>query len=58
MHEHSKEMDDGFPTVLRNLSLAYFNKLGKKKEAVQLLEQAFMLDETNFYTLNGIGSII
>ena len=45
--EHSKEMDNGFPTVLRNLSLAYFNKLGKKKEAVQLLEQAFMLDETD-----------
>ena len=40
-------MDHSFPTVLRNLSLAYFNKLGKKKEAVQLLEQAFQLDRTD-----------
>ena len=46
--ERSKEMDHSFPTVLRNLSLAYFNKLGKKKEAVQLLEQAFQLDRTTF----------
>lgn len=45
--ERSKEMNNHFPTVLRNLSLAYFNKLGKKKEAVQLLEQAFSLDKTD-----------
>lgn len=42
--EHSRELDDSFPTVLRNLALAYFNKLGKKEEAVCLLERAFSLD--------------
>lgn len=45
--ETSKEQDETFPTVLRNLSLAYFNKLGKQEEAVALLEQAFALDTTD-----------
>lgn len=43
--EASAGIDDGFPTVLRNLSLAYFNKLGRKEEAVALLERAYSLDE-------------
>lgn len=42
--EKSVEQDDTFPTVLRNLSLAYFNKLNKQQEAVALLERAFRLD--------------
>ena len=42
--EKSVEQDDTFPTVLRNLSLAYFNKLDKQQEAVALLERAFKLD--------------
>ena len=42
--EKSVEQDDTFPTVLRNLSLAYFNKLDKQQEAVVLLERAFKLD--------------
>ncbi|MDD2953208.1 MAG: DUF5107 domain-containing protein [Parabacteroides sp.] len=42
--EKSAEQDDTFPTVLRNLSLAYFNKLDKRQEAVALLERAFELD--------------
>ena len=42
--EKSIELDDTFPTVLRNLSLAYFNKSGKQQEAVELLERAFRLD--------------
>lgn len=33
------KQDATFPTVLRNLSLAYFNKLGKEEEAVRLLEK-------------------
>lgn len=45
--EKSVEQDDAFPTVLRNLSLAYFNKLGRKEEAVALLEKAFCLDESD-----------
>lgn len=42
--EASAELDSTFPTVLRNLSLAYFNKLDRKQEAVSLLEKAFSLD--------------
>lgn len=42
--ETSRTQDGTFPTVLRNLSLAYFNKLGRQDEAVALLEQAFALD--------------
>lgn len=45
--EKSKQLDDTFPTILRNLSLAYFNKLDKKEEAVLLLEKAFALDTTD-----------
>lgn len=45
--ETSKKQDETFPTVLRNLSLAYFNKLGKQEEAVVLLEKAFTLDTTD-----------
>lgn len=42
--EKSAEMDDTFPTVLRNLALAYFNKLQLTKKAVEHLEKAFALD--------------
>jgi tetratricopeptide (TPR) repeat protein len=42
--EKSAAIDDTFPTVLRNLSLAYFNKLQQEEKAVQYLEKAFSLD--------------
>ena len=45
--EASQKLDNQFPTVLRNLALAYFNKLHKEAEAVALLEQAFALDTTD-----------
>lgn len=45
--EKSAALDDSFPIVLRNLSLAYFNKLGKVNEALTLLEKAFALDTTD-----------
>ena len=45
--EKSVEIDDTFPTVLRNLSLAYFNKLQQEEKAVQYLEKAFLLDTTD-----------
>ncbi|MCX6307367.1 MAG: DUF5107 domain-containing protein, partial [Bacteroidia bacterium] len=45
--EKSAAMDDQFPTVLRNLSLAYFNKLKQEEKAVALLEKAFALDGTD-----------
>lgn len=45
--EKSIELNDKFPTVLRNLALAYYNKYNKKKEAKELLEKAFALDPTD-----------
>ncbi|NDV83831.1 DUF5107 domain-containing protein [Bacteroides sp. 51] len=45
--EASYQLNDTFPTVLRNLSLAYYNKYNRKAEARELLEKAFALDETD-----------
>ena len=42
--ERSAALDDQFPTVLRNLSLAYYNKLNDPQKAVDMLEKAFALD--------------
>ena len=42
--EQSMALDANFPTVLRNLALAYYNKLNKQEEAKALLEKAFQLD--------------
>ncbi len=42
--EKSANLDDTFPTVLRNLSLAYYNKLNDRPKAQQFLEKAFALD--------------
>ena len=45
--EKSTKIDNTFPTVLRNLSLAYFNKLQLEEKAVEYLEKAFLLDTTD-----------
>jgi len=45
MWEKSSELEDSFPTVWRNLSLAYYNQLNEKQKAVSALEKAFSLDE-------------
>lgn len=45
--EESARQDDSFPTVLRNLSLAYFNKLNRKEDALLLLEKAFVLNPSD-----------
>lgn len=42
--EQSRELDDQFPTVQRNLGLAYYNKLGDADRAVDSLETAFSLN--------------
>jgi len=42
--EKSVMLDDHFPTALRNLSLAYFNKRNNPKKALLALENAFALD--------------
>ncbi|MDL2303421.1 DUF5107 domain-containing protein [Dysgonomonas sp. OttesenSCG-928-D17] len=45
--ERSKDIKNDFPTVYRNLALAYYNKRGKKNEARLLLEKAFAMDTTD-----------
>ncbi|NDV57855.1 DUF5107 domain-containing protein [Bacteroides sp. 519] len=45
--EQSMWLNETFPTVLRNLALAYYNKYNKKQEARELLEKAFALDTTD-----------
>ena len=45
--EKSVEIDDKYPTVHRNLALAYFNKQNDAARAKVQLEKAFALDETD-----------
>ena len=45
--EQSAKMDPNFPTVWRNLALARFNKQNMKEEALEYMEKAFHLDETD-----------
>ncbi|WP_276500988.1 DUF5107 domain-containing protein [Terrimonas pollutisoli] len=45
--EQSVEINDQFPTVLRNLGIAWYNKFDKKEEALRLFEKAFDSDTTD-----------
>lgn len=45
--EKSENINNSFPTVLRNLSLAYYNKKNDKQKALTKLEQAFTLDKSD-----------
>ncbi|MBX3255879.1 MAG: DUF5107 domain-containing protein [Chitinophagaceae bacterium] len=45
--EQSVRINDGFPTVHRNLSLAYYNKRNDAGKALRSMEKAFSLDETD-----------
>jgi tetratricopeptide (TPR) repeat protein len=45
--EQAVAIDDRFPTVYRNLSLAYYNKLDRKQQAVVFMEKAFALDTSD-----------
>ena len=45
--EQSVRIDGHFPTVHRNLSLAYYNKLNDADKALQSMENAFSLDPTD-----------
>lgn len=45
--EHSISIYKNFPTVYRNLALAYYNKKQDSQKAEQLLETAFLLDTTD-----------
>ncbi|MEA5139644.1 DUF5107 domain-containing protein [Arcicella rigui] len=42
--ERSATLNDTFPTVFRNLSLAYFNKLNDGQKSLEAMEKAFALD--------------
>lgn len=45
--EKSVELDDSYPTVHRNLALAYYNKENAPEKARKELEKAFTLDEAD-----------
>ena len=45
--ERSVELDPNFPIVWRNLALARFNKQNRREEALEYMEKAFHLDETD-----------
>ena len=45
--ERSAALDDQFPTVWRNLSLAYFNKRGDRESALVCMERAYDLDRSD-----------
>ena len=45
--EKSVKLDKSFPTVYRNLALAYFNKQNEAVKALKALERAFQLDTTD-----------
>ena len=45
--EQSTMLDDTFPTVFRNLSLAYQNKLQQSVKALTAMEKAFALDTSD-----------
>ena len=45
--EESRKLDDTYPTLLRNLSIAYYNKQGNKDKAKEYIERAFALDKTD-----------
>jgi tetratricopeptide (TPR) repeat protein len=45
--ERSVEIDDSFPTVLRNLALACYNKLRDPARALSLMEKAFALSDND-----------
>ena len=45
--ESSREQNPEFPTVWRNLALSYFNKQHNAEKAVNYMEKAFELDNTD-----------
>ncbi len=45
--EESRRLDDTYPTLLRNLSIAYYNKRVDNQKALECMERAFALDRTD-----------
>jgi tetratricopeptide (TPR) repeat protein len=55
--ERSIEIDNSFPTVHRNLSLAYYNKLHDPKSSVTAIETAFTLDTNDARVLMELNQL-
>ena len=49
--ETSKQLDGAFPTVQRNLALAYYEKQGEVEKARECLEAAFRLNQQDSWVL-------
>ncbi|MGN0309130.1 MAG: DUF5107 domain-containing protein [Bacteroides sp.] len=45
--ERAAELDPHFPTTWRNLALVYYNKRQASDKALECMERAFMLDQTD-----------
>lgn len=45
--EKAAKLDESFPTVFRNLAIAYFNKQNNSEKALNYFEKAFELDKTD-----------
>ncbi len=45
--EQSIAIESSFPTALRNLGIAYYNKFDRKQEALDLYEKAFSVDKAD-----------
>ncbi|MDO5702269.1 MAG: DUF5107 domain-containing protein, partial [Lachnospiraceae bacterium] len=45
--ERSEELDDSYPTLLRNLAIAYSNKRHDDEKALERMERAFELDRSD-----------
>lgn len=45
--EKSAALDGSFPVVLRNLALSYYNKMGRRGEAREMMERAFGLNTSD-----------
>lgn len=45
--EKSYQLDGNYPTVIRNLALAYYNKLHLPEKAIKMMEKAFEEDRTD-----------
>ena len=55
--EKSREIDPNFPTVHRNLALAYYNKAHHAKKAIDSLEKAFSLNKKDSRVLYELDSL-
>jgi tetratricopeptide (TPR) repeat protein len=56
--ELSMSVDETFPTVYRNLSLAYYNKRNDKAKALYAMQRAFALDQTDARVLMELDQLL